>query len=228
MNIGILIIATNKYIRFINPLVQSINLYFLKNHNKKIFCFTNHKYYDVPSNVKLVYQEHMNWPFITLKRYEIFYKNKELYNDIDVLYYLDADMLVVDEVSDDFLPINEDLIAVEHPAYRLYNLQTFERRVESLAYVDYNHYVYHCGGVQGGKKDAYLKVCETLSKNIETDLNNGIIAIWHDESHWNSYLIKNNNTYKSFNASYCYPENWQLPLKKIILALNKNHDEIRN
>jgi histo-blood group ABO system transferase len=235
MNIGLLVIATNKYITFLDPLVESINKYFLINHNVTIFCFTNIVDHKSADNVKIVEQEHMPWPLPTLKRYEIFYKNRELFNNMDCLYYLDVDMIINDYIGDEFLPDDKELVCVVHPGYRRDLLQSFERRTSSSAYVNYNHYVYHCGGVQGGKKDAYLKICEKLSNNILNDMNIGIIAVWHDESHWNSYLINNPNSYKELDCDYCYPQSppdqpnsWILPNKKIILALHKNHAEMRS
>lgn len=235
MNIGLLVIATNKYINFLNPLVESVNKYFLTNHTVHIFCFTNivnHKTYD---NVRLVEQEHMDWPFTTLKRYEIFHKNKHLFSDMNYLYYLDVDMLINEAIGDEFLPNEKDLVCVIHPGYRRDMLQSFERRYISKAFVDFNHHIYHCGGVQGGKKDAYLKVCEILSKNILEDLNRGIIAIWHDESHWNNYLVNNPDSYKELDCDYCYPQDppekpglWNLPYKRKIIALHKNHAEVRS
>jgi len=228
MNIGFLVIATNKYIKFLNPLVDSINKYLLNDHKKTIFCFTNIMDHEVSDNVIKIYQEHMSWPMPTLKRFEIFNKNSEKYKDIDILYYLDADMLINDYIGDEFLPGDKDLIAVIHPGYRRDLLQSFERRIKSNAYVDYSHYVYHCGGVQGGKKDAYLTACKILSNNILDDMSKDIIAIWHDESHWNKYLISNPDLYKELDCDYCYPENWNIPYKKLILALDKDHAEMRN
>lgn len=236
MNIGVLVIATNKYINFLNSLVESINKYFLTGHTVTIFCFTNIVEHKSMSNVKIIEQSHMSWPFTTLKRYEIFNKNQHIFNTMDYLYYLDADMIINDYIGDEFLPDKKDLICVIHPGYRRDLLQSFERRRESKAYVNFfEHHVYHCGGVQGGKRDAYLKVCETLSNNILEDLSKGIIAVWHDESHWNSYLINNHDSYKELDCDYCYPQDppdkpgsWNLPYKKKIIALHKNHDEIRN
>lgn len=236
MNIGLLVIATNKYINFLNPLVESVNKYFLTGHTVNIFCFTNILDYKSYSNVLFIKQKHMPWPLPTLKRYEIFYKNRELFQNMDYLYYLDVDMLINDYVGDEFLPDNKELVCVIHPGYRRNLIQTFEHRPTSTAYVEKNHhYVYHCGGVQGGKKDSYLKVCEILSKNILDDMSRGIIAVWHDESHWNSYLINNPNSYKELDCDYCYPQDppenpgsWNFPDKKrIIIALHKNHSEIR-
>jgi len=228
MKIGFLIIATNKYIQFVTPLVDSINKYFLPDYDKTIFCFTDKMNFDLQSNVIKIQQEHMKWPLPTLKRYEIFYKNKEHYKDIDILYYLDADMLINSTIGEEIIPNDNELLAVIHPGYFRDKIQTYERNPQSTAYVDYNHYVYHCGGVQGGYKNKYLEVCKILMDNINEDFNKGIIAIWHDESHWNHYLINNPNSYKELDSSYCYPESWNLSLDKRIIALDKDHDKIRN
>lgn len=227
LKIGFLIIATNKYIKFVKPLVDSINKYFLNNYKKTIFCFTDQLDYELQNNVVKIYQEHMSWPMPTLKRYEIFYKNKEKYENIDILYYIDADMLINDTIGEEIIPNENGLLAVIHPGYFRDKIQTYERNPLSKAFVNYNHYVYHCGGVQGGYKEKYLEVCKTLMDNINEDMKNGIIAVWHDESHWNCYLINNPNSYKELDSSYCYPESWTLNLPKRIFALDKNHSEIR-
>lgn len=228
MKIGILVIATSKYISFVKPLVDSINRHFLLDHDKTIFCFTDNLDYELQDNVVKIYQEHMAWPMPTLKRYEIFVKNEEYYNNIDVLYYLDADMLVNETIGSEILPIDKNLIAVVHPSYVSSRIQTYERNPHSKAYVDFNHHVYHCGGVQGGKKDKYMEVCKLLMNNINTDMSNGIVAVWHDESHWNSYLINNPDSYKELDSSYCYPEGWGLTTPQRITSVNKNNKEFHS
>ena len=65
----------------------------------------------------------------------------------------------------------------------------------------------------------------TLSrKNISS---NGIIAIWHDESHLNKFFTINKPT-TILSPSYCYPESWILDYNKKLLALDKDHESIRN
>ena len=67
-----------------------------------------------------------------------------------------------------------------------------------------------------------------LTQNVETDEKNGIMAIWHDESHLNKYINEIKGTkINILNPGYCYPENWNLPFKKKLLALQKNHNKIR-
>ena len=231
MKIGFLIIATNKYVKYINPLVESINKYFLPNYDKTVFVFTNQIDYKFEyENIIPIYQDHMNWPMPTLKRYEIFYKNKKQYKNVNVLYYLDADMLINDYIGEEILPDERGLVAVIHPGYFRDKMQSFDRNPFSKAFVDFKlgHKCYHCGGVQGGEKEKYLNVCKILMDNINDDLNRGVVAEWHDESHWNHYLIHNSLTYKELDSSYCYPESWNLNLQKRILALDKNHEEMRN
>jgi histo-blood group ABO system transferase len=86
---------------------------------------------------------------------------------------------------------------------------------------------YFAGGFNGGTSLEYLKMAKKISENIIDDFNRGFIAIWHDESHLNRYFIDNPPT-KILNPSYCYPENWNIPFERKLLALDKNHSEIRS
>jgi len=42
-----------------------------------------------------------------------------------------------------------------------------------------------------------------------------------------SVLCATFNQPKFLDPSYCYPESWNLPYEKKLLALDKNHQEIR-
>jgi len=81
--------------------------------------------------------------------------------------------------------------------------------------------VYICGGVNGGKSQEFLAVIEELKKRIDEDRKQGIIAIYHDESHINKYAYENPG-YKLLPPSYCYPEGWKMPFKKNIMVLEKS------
>ena len=224
MKIGLLLIATGKYDIFIEPLIESIEKHFFKNHNVYIFLFTDSdKEYDY-TNTKIIYKEHKPFPYPTLERYKTFSKNSELFDDCDYLFYCDIDMLFVDDVDTEIL---SERVATIHPGF-LGKRGTPETRKESLAYVSPKEkLVYYAGGFNGGTKNEFLKMSKHLSENIQKDLDRNIIAIWHDESHMNRYFLDNPPT-KVLTPSYCYPESWQLPFKKKLLALDKNHSEIRN
>jgi histo-blood group ABO system transferase len=226
MKIGLLVIATGKYTQFVPPLYKSVKKHFMKNHEVKMFVFTDGR---IPENNDIIKieQEHLGWPDATLKRYHIFDKNKEILSEMDCLFYCDADMLFVSEVGDEILPDNNGLIATEHPGFYGGRRGSYETRIESTAYVGENEGdCYYAGGFNGGTSKEFLKMSEIIKQRIDQDLEKEIIAIWHDESQMNRYMIDNKP--KVLNPSYCYPESWQIPFEKKLLALDKNHSEIRN
>lgn len=223
MKVGLLIIATNKYTNFLQPLITSADQYFLKDHDVTYYVFSNLSV-DIKTDRKVVYihVEHKEWPWMTLGRYKIFSDNSHKYDD-DYLYYCDADMRFVGEVGDEIL---SDRVATQHPGY--FNRRgTPEINPQSTAFVDPTEEMqYFAGGFNGGTRYEYLEMASQISSNIETDFSNGIISIWHDESHMNRYFIDNKPT-KILSPSYCYGESMNIPFEKKLLALDKNHNEFR-
>jgi histo-blood group ABO system transferase len=226
MKVGLLIIATNKYIKFLQPLIESADKHFLFNRDVTYFIFTNLDI-ELVSNrkIELIKIEHREWPWMTLGRYQIFKENSELLSNMDYLYYCDADMRFVDFVGDEII---SEKVATQHPGY-FGRRGTPETRKESLAYISNNEEMqYFAGGFNGGSSKEFLKMSEVISENINKDYSNGIIAIWHDESHMNRYFIDNKPT-KILDPSYCCVENWfDCPFGRRLLALDKNHSEVRS
>jgi histo-blood group ABO system transferase len=224
--IGLLVIATGKYDQFIPPLYKSMKKYFMKNHEVTMFVFTDK---EMPKKEDLVSLEHNHepWPNPTLKRYHTFDKYKDILFNMDYLYYCDADMLFVGEVGDEILPDTETgLVGTEHPGFYGGKRGTYDTNKDSTAFVKNNEgFIYFAGGFNGGTSKSFLKMSSIIKNNVDKDLSNNIIALWHDESHINRYFI--DNPPKVLNPSYCYPESWNLPFEKKLLALDKNHNEIR-
>ena len=224
--IGLLLISTGKYHYFIQPLISSADKFFLSNHEVVYFLFTDSKEkYVTDREIVYIPIEHSPWPFPTLLRYHHFIKSENFILDmnIDYLFYSDIDMLFVDTVSDDIL---SDRVVTIHPGF-LGNRGTPETRPQSLAYVNSDEYmVYYAGGFNGGTTTCFLDMSKIISKNIDIDHSNGIIAIWHDESHINRYMVDNRPT-KVLDPGYCYGESMNIPYHKRLIALNKNHYEIR-
>jgi histo-blood group ABO system transferase len=182
MNIGLIVIATNKYIEFVPQLVASVEKNFLNNHDVEIFLFTNQKF---EGNVTVIPTEHRSWPWMTLGRYHLIQTLKD-YPKKDYYFYIDADMLVIDTVGEE---IFGNRVAAVHGKFKK-KPGNFDRNPLSLAYVPPEiTNPYFCGGFQGGSN--YLNDAENLAKSIDADYNNGIIALWHDESHWNRYCLDN-------------------------------------
>lgn len=216
----VLIIATGKYDRFVGPLVESIHRYLLPGRDKHIHVFTDSRQEWIGAETH--YIEHKPFPLATLQRFEVFDNHRDILEGYDHYFYIDADMRLVAPVGDEILG---ERVAVLHPGF-VGKTGTPERRIKSSAYIAKNEKNrYFAGGFQGGSD--YLTICRVLADNIRVDMSKQIIAVWHDESHWNWYL----HHYKPdvvLDPAYCYPESWDLPYERKILALDKDHREIRN
>jgi len=226
MKVGLLIIATNKYTMFINPLIRSADEFFLKNQDVSYFIFTN---MDLENEsyrpINKIEVSHREWPWMTLGRYRIFNNSSKILSEMDYLFYCDADMIFVGNVGDEIL---SDRVSTQHPGY--YGRRgTPETNPNSLACVYPNEEMqYFAGGFNGGTSDEFLKMSSKISDNIDDDYSRGIIAIWHDESHTNRYFIDNPPT-KILDPSYCCIEHWMnCPFGRRLLALDKNHKDIRS
>ena len=112
MKICILTIATNKYIQFVERLLNNIEENFLNGHEIQCLLFTDHEIEESSDNVKISQIEHEDWPMPTLKRYNYFMKEKEFISQFDYCFYFDVDMGIVDKVGDEVL---SDLVATQHP-----------------------------------------------------------------------------------------------------------------
>lgn len=223
-NVGLLIMATGRYIEFVPPLITSARKFFCTSQKVTYFIFTDQSTDNIiADDVKVIYQKRLGWPFDTMHRFLVYLKNWESLKDMDYFFACDADMRFVDTVGDDILG---DLVGTRHPGY-VSKRGTYETNEISTACVKRNEgKCYFAGGFYGAKRQAFLKLLQTLTTNIDTDLKKKFIAIWHDESHLNRYFIDNPPNI-ILSPEYCYPESWELPYKKRLIALDKNHAEWR-
>lgn len=234
-SIGLLLIATNKYDRFLQGIISSADNYFCKEDNVKVtyYVFTD-KEIKVKSNRNIVKisTKHEKFPYATMNRFKYFTKASDYFINEDYLYYTDVDCLFVDQVS--FDDIKGNLVGVRHCGF--YKKQgPYEINKESKSYIDPVKYKYYFGGgFSGGKKDNYLILSKWCMDNLDTDISNNIIPIWHDESMINKYFSENEPD-NILNAQFHYPQanlkyyqqDWPENFKPKLLLLDKNHEEIR-
>lgn len=220
--VGLLVVATGKYIQFVKPLLDSARTYFCPNHDVTYFIFTDGVYQSEP-DVVLLPQNKLGWPYDTLMRCAMYDKYSSELVSMDYLFACDADMRFVDCVGDEIL---SPRVATQHPGY-VGQRGTYETRPISRACI-YAHEGQHyfAGGFHGGSAQEFLKLAHTMHENIKIDMSKGFIAVWHDESHLNRYFVDNPPT-AILSPSYCYPESWNIKYTKRLLALDKNHAEVR-
>jgi hypothetical protein len=212
--IGILYICTGRYTVFWRDFYLSAEKYFLPEMTKKYFIFTDTEKIEFDDNpqVKILPMKNLGWPDNTLRRFANFLKYRDCYGDVDFLFFFNANALFVTSItSEGFLPTaNQPLVFCKHPGQTGKDPKEFsyERRDSVAAYIPFGqgeHYV--CGGVNGGFKDNYLQMAEELNNAILADDKNNLVAIWHDESHLNKYLVDHPNSVKILETTYCHPEN---------------------
>ena len=222
-NFCFILVGTKKYFSFGVKLLESMET-FLKGEYDVLFIsdFENMNKYQKHN---VFYSEVPNepWPFPTLKRFHYILNNKKFLKKYNNLLYLDTDMRFVSDVKLEEL-ISERLV-VQHQMMIdcMPEEYTFETNPNSTAFISHDERppFYYQNNVFGGSTDNVLKMCKHLSKNIDTDLSNNIVAKWWDESHANRYYIKNAPT-KILSLEYNCPEDRILDNKKIIHICKDN------
>jgi histo-blood group ABO system transferase len=173
--------------------------------------------------------EAKGYPNETLMRYHTMLSQEKFLADYDHIFYADADMRFVADVEDIPSPAYS-LYATLHPGYVNKNVKgTPETNCKSRAFCDWNN-VYVAGGFQGGQNNVYISAMHTMRERIQADLQDGITAVWHDESHWNRFIADHKYAVDIayLTPSFCYPENydgrwgWQPnEYKPVLVAVDK-------
>ena len=245
MKIVFAFIGTNKYLDFFPKYYEGIEKYFIPEAEKTFLVFTDGEIDDTPDNVKVYHQEHLEWPYITLKRFEIINKARKEIEKNDWFVFLDADTRVVSEITKEDFTLrccggNEENIpffGVHHPCHYLWMPPhnelpgAWDQTPESEAFVDFDtieaykvdsmkrgytifrggekynrQLTYYQGCFWGGKVPAVCAMIDELEARTNRDLDKGVIAKWHDESHLNKYFIENEFKLHTFGPEYAYPE----------------------
>lgn len=204
MKIALLYICVNQpYWPYLRDVIQDSKKNFLTNHQVDFFTWS-----DMPEGTNygaMVFPtEPAPWPMPTLMRYHLFLQQEEILKTYDYIFYMDADMRVVDTIGDEIL--GEKLTAACHPGYEIRKevRAPYETNPNSTAYMNIPQY-YYAGGFQGGKSGPFIEAMKTMRKNIDKDFNNNYMARWNDESHWNRYLFDNPPSVV-LSSSYIYPD----------------------
>ena len=226
MKIGILYICTGKYEVFWNDFYKTAEQFLLPGIEKEYFVFTDSNSIQSIENIHKVYQEQMGWPNDTLMRYHLFLGIREQLEKMDYLFFFNANYSFVRTIkAEELLPNDADhfLIGQWHPvAYHKKRKDLdYETDPRSTACIPPDKGLYYfAGGLIGGRTPEFLKMCETLSKNISADIANRITAKWHDESYINKYFAE--VPPKRLHPGYYYPQGWYLPFGQKTLLRDKS------
>ena len=223
MKIAISFIGTGRYLNFLPQYYEYIEENFLPGVEKTILVFSDGEIEGMPDNIKFYHQEHLEWPFITLKRFEIINKAREEILKNDWFVFIDADAFVVGKVTEEeFLERccghttdEVPLFGVHHPCHRAgmpphkQKTGAYETDEKSEAYFDVSKElppIYWQGCFWGGKVPAALAMIDEIQGRVNRDLENDIVALWHDETQINKYFYEREFDVHTFGPEYAYPE----------------------
>lgn len=244
--IGLTLICTGLYDKFLEPLIESVDAHFFPKSNIVIYLFGDKEYYKIklPKRISLVIvpTEHKPWPASTLFRYKYITEASDKMKICQYIAYCDVDMIMASEVSDKLLDDDSELYVTRHPGF-WNNSEWGSQNVHtaSTAYLADNlKERYVAGGFNMGKTDKFLEMSRILANNIDDDYSRGIICEHNDETHLNKFvneIVK--FKYKDWKVRDLSPSYCMIPekegqikfgltdLKPIIIALSKNHEELR-
>ena len=198
--IAIFSIFTGNYSVFYKQFVKSIAFDFLPEHDKHFFICTDKELSDykcVRGKVTQYVIDDLPWPLNTLKRFE--YYNDLIKNDtqdFDYVFFLNSNARCANQITANDINLENDFTFVLHDNHLIESVEEkpFERNLISSACFlsSWNNPQYIGARFFGAKPSKFAEMCLLLKENINKDLENDIIAKWHDESHLNYYY----NTHK--------------------------------
>jgi len=125
-SIGVLTVATNRYLDYWLAMAQSVEQHLFPGHPIVMHVFTD-RVDDAREMARTLTRvqvdpvsiEPYGWPEATLLRYEVFNAHRDQIGE-DVLLHLDADMLLVDSVGPELQPDSwlNGIALVTHPGFR--------------------------------------------------------------------------------------------------------------
>lgn len=235
MKLAVIFIGTDKYLNFLPSWYESCEKHLVTSVEKQYFVFTDGEMQDTPNNISVYKQEHQSWPFITLLRFDTILKAKNELENYDWILFIDADMIVVDDIYPEELFTDKQYIGVHHPCHFLqmppHNQHpgAFETSELSLAGIveGDNTSVYYQGCVWGGRVPQVIEMIEELHRRIQKDLEKNVIAQWHDESHLNKFYAENDDKVNVLSSSFAYPEDFssQCNFSPKIIHLSKDNSK---
>jgi len=214
MKLSVVFIGTGKYLNFLPKWYESCQKYLVPNVSKQYYVFTDGELNDPPDNMIPYYQEHLSWPYITLFRFNTILKASDFLKKSDWVLFLDADMLLVDEVTEEDLFSDKKFIGVQHPCHFMgmnpHNILpgAFETNQNSLACISSSDdtSIYFQGCLWGGRVPDVIDMMIELDRRTQDDLTKDVIAIWHDESQMNKFFAERREDVYVLGPSFAYPE----------------------
>ena len=125
---------TGKYLGYFSGLKSTFDTHFLsrktedESYKLHYFIFTDGQLSQT-DDITPIYQKRLGWPYDSMMRFEIYYNSSHLFENMDYIFSVDADLQAINEIKPE--SIISDLTGTRHPGYP--SIQ----RARSLPYDDH-------------------------------------------------------------------------------------------
>jgi len=245
-SLTVLLIATRNYISYAKNLLSSLERFLAWDTMVQVVVFTDDSSsfkHCEPKNklvLDVIQIASYGWPDATLMRFHVFEEHWNIVKGRRVMY-LDADTRVVNLIDElKFMSMEWacGVALVKHPGY--YNRgpriglansligHSWETNRLSCAFVPiYKRRNYVCGGVWMGENLEIKLLVSVLKNRIQADLDQDVIAKYHDESHLNKWASCNRHTQLSPKWAFAADYSWLNDISPLIEVIHKPTDFIR-
>lgn len=211
MKLGIITVATGKYVKYLDNCLKSFDEKFFPNYEKKFVIGDSDSGYKSPiKNCHIISVLDGPWPMPTLYKFKVINRCEILLSDCDIIFWIDVDLNVISTIDneEEVFPTSDiPICCVIHCGWTIDGREcectAFDRNSLSLAYVKEHTTPYHQACLFGGYRDEFFRMSKLLEYNVDEDLRNGIIARYHDESHLNRYF--QDHVVKTIPKTYARP-----------------------
>ncbi|XP_030051262.1 histo-blood group ABO system transferase 1 [Microcaecilia unicolor] len=226
--VGLTVSVIGTYVKLLKKFLESAERYFIKDGKVNYYVFT-----DRPDDVKALdlkinrtmkvipVPRYASWEETVLGRMEVFTNLTKLllWNKVDYLVSMDADIVLLNHIGVEILG---ELVAAIHPGFYRSSRQYFsyERRPASQAFIPKNEGdFYYQSNFFVGTVPRIYHMAKACHKGIMVDKANGIQAWFHEESHFNKYLVYNKPT-KLLSPEYIWSNSLGSPKEIKIKRVN--------
>lgn len=227
LTVGILYIAIGRYSSFFDGFYESCKKRLFPGVKKNFYVYSDclivekEKFEDV----QLFHCDDLGWPENTLFRFKLFNQTRQFWENNDYVIFFNGNTYFESRIEfHEFFPLNcQPLTMLSWHIYesKSPNEYPYDRNPSCHAYIPFGQGVrYFQGGLIAAGKNEFIHIVEYCDNAIKEDYSKGIIAINHDESQLNRYLLDKNP--KVLSTEYGRPQEWKTPLNPKIIFRDKN------
>lgn len=188
MNIGIVILATNRYFPLGLRFIHKWRKYYRGNKNITFYLFTDRDPSDCIDTSDIVYthSENENWVEGVNSKFINILKLKDV--NEDYLFFFDADTNIVKDFTEEWFL--GDKVGGQHFGDQdwMKNVKGYDRNPISSCYVPFDtklHQMYYYGAFFGGLRDEMIDLCKEIYKRQQKNKKIGYEPGVNDESYLN-------------------------------------------